>query len=256
MHSFATTERYVILVEFSLVLPNPLPMALGVKPFIENYRWLPERPTRFTIVAIDTGEIAAQVETSAFFAFHHINAFERDDEIVLDISAYPDPDLIQQLYLDHLRADGAFITPGEFRRYRVPLKGGAVSYEILSAETIDLPRIHYARCNGRAYRYAYGAGVRRGEPDFFNQLVKVDTHLGVTKVWHERGCYPGEPVFVAAPDAQADDDGVVLSVVLDGKAGVSFLLVQDGHSFEEIARARVPHPIPFGFHGQFFNRVD
>jgi carotenoid cleavage dioxygenase-like enzyme len=45
---------------------------------------------------------------------------------------------------------------------------------------------------------------------------------------------------------------VILSVVLDAAAGTSFLLVLDAASFAEVARARVPHHIPFGFHGQYF----
>jgi carotenoid cleavage dioxygenase-like enzyme len=69
--------------------------------------------------------------------------------------------------------------------------------------------------------------------------------------WHEDGSYPGEPVFVASPDATAEDEGVLLSVVLDGRKGNSFLLVLDAASLDEVARAEVPHHIPFGFHGQF-----
>jgi beta,beta-carotene 9',10'-dioxygenase len=67
----------------------------------------------------------------------------------------------------------------------------------------------------------------------------------------EEGYYPGEPVFVAIPDATSEDEGVILSVVLDGKQGHSFLLVLDAASFTELARAEVPHPIPFGFHGAY-----
>ena len=69
--------------------------------------------------------------------------------------------------------------------------------------------------------------------------------------WSEDGCYPGEPVFVAAPDGQGEDDGVLLSVVLDAHRGNSFLLVLDAATLTELARAEVPHHIPFGFHGQF-----
>lgn len=65
-------------------------------------------------------------------------------------------------------------------------------------------------------------------------------------------CYPCEPVFVAAPGAQLEDDGVILSVVLDGMRGTSFLLVLDVATFIEIGRAEVPHHVPFGFHGQYF----
>lgn len=68
--------------------------------------------------------------------------------------------------------------------------------------------------------------------------------------------YPGEPIFVASPEAREEDDGVILSVVLDAAAGSSFLLVLDATSFEEVARARVPHHIPFGFHGEHFGNAD
>ena len=44
---------------------------------------------------------------------------------------------------------------------------------------------------------------------------------------------------------------MLLSVVLDGAAGATFLLVLDAQTLGEIGRARVPHHIPFGFHGQY-----
>src|SRR5262249_54457065 len=44
MHSFALTENYVILTEFPLVV-NPFNLLLRGRPFIENFRWKPERGT-------------------------------------------------------------------------------------------------------------------------------------------------------------------------------------------------------------------
>jgi beta,beta-carotene 9',10'-dioxygenase len=75
---------------------------------------------------------------------------------------------------------------------------------------------------------------------------------GSRSEWRSDGCYPGEPVFVRQPGTEAEDAGVVLSVVLDVNAGRSFLLVLDAGSFEELARAEAPHHIPFSFHGQYF----
>jgi beta,beta-carotene 9',10'-dioxygenase len=49
---------------------------------------------------------------------------------------------------------------------------------------------------------------------------------------------------------------VVLSVVLDVALESSFLLVLDAASFDEASRARVPHHIPFGFHGQYFGESE
>ena len=40
--------------------------------------------------------------------------------------------------------------------------------------------------------------------------------------------------------------------VLDAGRGESFLLVLDAGSFAERARARIPHPVLFGYHGEFF----
>ena len=56
---------------------------------------------------------------------------------------------------------------------------------------------------------------------------------------------------MARPDGDGEDDGVLLSVALDARAGTSMLLVLDAADLNEVARAEVPHHIPFGFHGQF-----
>ena len=67
--------------------------------------------------------------------------------------------------------------------------------------------------------------------------------------------YDGEPVFVPRPGAVAEDDGVVLSVALDGIRRKSALLVLDARNMEEITRASVPHHIPFGFHGLYSRKT-
>ena len=90
------------------------------------------------------------------------------------------------------------------------------------------------------------------EADWFDELVKADVTTGESHRWSEPGCYPGEPVFIDRPGGSAEDDGVVMSVVLDAQAERSFLLILDAQTFEEVARAEAPHGIPFGFHGQYF----
>jgi carotenoid cleavage dioxygenase-like enzyme len=123
---------------------------------------------------------------------------------------------------------------------------------------LELPRIDYRERNGRPYRYVYGAGIHRGDGvetgDFLNQIVKVDIESGEATTWWEPGAYPGEAVFVAAPaTGGVEDAGVLLSVVLASLSPSSYLLVLDAATMEELGRARVPHHIPFGFHGQYFS---
>jgi beta,beta-carotene 9',10'-dioxygenase len=94
MHSFAMTERYLILVEFPLTV-GALDLKLSGKPFIQNYRWQPERGLRFHVVDKDSGEIVATARGEAAFAFHHVNAFEDADGLVIDMIAYPDAKIIE-----------------------------------------------------------------------------------------------------------------------------------------------------------------
>jgi len=254
MHSFGMTEQYIILAEFPFVV-NPVRLMLSGKPFIENYRWKAEQGTRFLVMDKETGQVIKRYTTDAFFAFHHINAFEKEGQLIVDISAYQDATVVHALYLDRLRQkNGPEVPPSQFRRYYLPLDGNSATYELLSEEQIELPRINYSRYNAREYRYAYGASSNNARAyDFLNQLVKVDVQHKTSKTWFEEGTYPGEPVFVASPQATAEDDGIILSVVLDGKTGNSFLLILAADNFSEIARANVPQHVPFGFHGQYFS---
>jgi beta,beta-carotene 9',10'-dioxygenase len=252
MHSFAITPRFVLLLENPLVV-NPLKLALSGRAFIDNYTWKPELGLRVHAFDRQSGERRASWTTDACFVFHTINAFEDGDALVLDVCAYDDAAIIGALELGVLRGASGAAPAAEPRRYRLPLSSGAATADALAETDLELPRIDYRRRNGRPYRYAYGASSA-GAP-FLKRLVKVDVTDGTTRTWEEPHAWAGEPVFVpreGRDDETGEDDGVVLSVVLDAAAGRSFLLILDAGTFEEIARAEAPHHIPFGFHGQFF----
>jgi carotenoid cleavage dioxygenase-like enzyme len=251
MHSFGLTERWLVLAEFPLVV-NPLALALSGRPYIENYRWKPERGTRFTLVDRATGREVGGFETEACFGFHHVNAYEDGGEVVVDVCAFPDADVIEDLYLERLR-EGKPVSFAELTRFRLRLSDRSVSRERLADEDMELPRINYMRCNERPYRCVWAVGDRGG--GWLTQIVRVDLSERSTIFWAQPDCYPGEPVFVARPEADEEDDGVLLSVVLDASAGTSFLLVLDARDLRELARAQAPHHIPFGFHGQFARGV-
>ena len=121
--------------------------------------------------------------------------------------------------------------------------------EPLADGSLELPRIDYGAPQHARLLLRV---LHRRRHGWIDRLVKVDVRDGSRSEWRADGCFPGEPVFVREPGAEAEDAGVVLSVVLDATAGHSFLLVLDAGSFEEIARAEAPHHIPFGFHGQYF----
>jgi len=260
VHSFAITERYLVFAEFPLSV-GPLrflaEFVARPRPIAHMLRWEPERGTRFFVIDRRTGERRGTFESEGFFAFHHANAFERGDELVVDIVVSEDgPSAIRLLEIERARDPGQPIAAqARLHRFRLPLDGGPVRDERLSEAQLELPRINYGRVNGAAYRWLYAVAMRGPESDWFDRLVKVDAEDGRVVEWAEDGCYPGEPVFVPSPDATGEDDGVVLSVVLDSRTLRSFLLVLDARGFAELARAEAPHHVPFGFHGDYFEEV-
>ncbi|KAJ3319263.1 hypothetical protein HDU76_000599 [Blyttiomyces sp. JEL0837] len=248
----------------------------------------------------------ATFRSEAAYGFHTINAWEENDDIVFDLPADNSPDLTYQLYLTKLRSGSGTKWP-TVRRYRLPnvtqhssstesdLSTLAnpvktpkakllpeATYEILSTVSMELPRFHPKR-HRKSYKYAYGishsptipesahvvpVSSKRQHVGFADSLVKFSfgTPVGV-KAWHVSGCFPGEPVFVANPTGNGDeDDGILVSVVLDGRNKLdggdgevhSFLLILDAKSMNEIARAELPEGkvVPFGFHGNFVSSRD
>ena len=252
MHSFAMTERYLVLVEFPLTV-SALELKFSGKPFIQNYRWQPERGLKFHVVEKESGREVATATGEAVFAFHHVNAFEQGDGLVIDMIAYPNASHHRPALS---RAAPRWCTPHRDRKADT-LRAQASAAVAPSRAGNSRPLPWSCRAStmsahaGKPYRYVWGTGIQLSG-DFLDSIVKIDAETGDVARWYAQGLYPGEPVFVPTPNATAEDDGVLLSVVLDIDNDVSFLLVLDAATLEEQARAEAPHAIPFHFHGNYF----
>lgn len=254
MHSFAQTERFIILTEFPFVV-KPLELILKNQAFIKNYHWEPARGTKFKVIDKENGKLVGEYLTKPFFAFHHANAFEEEGKIYLDIVTYPDASIItsQTLYVNTERINSRV---SKLERFTLNLATGKIDSEVIFSKFCEFPRIN-SRLDGLPYQYLYLVHFDQSaktKKAYLNGvgLYKVNNQSLDFVEWSEEGCSGGEPVFVEAPNAEGEDDGVVLAVILDKIKNNSFLLILDGKSFKEIGRVVAPHAIPEGLHGQFF----
>lgn len=214
-------------------------------------------------------------KTDPYFCFHTINAYEEGDDIIVDLSAYDDHSILNALKLDNIRfpLEHPAYPKGSPKRFLLSevssLPKGTTApattvFYCPKTKLIELPTIHPAKYH-RKYRYCYGISIGGGrEAVISDQILKLDMdhpdidspeihENGSGQVWREEGCVPGEPVFVPRPGGTEEDDGVVLTVVLDPTLLRSKLVILDAGTMKEVARAEMKTAFPMGFHGAFVN---
>ncbi|KAL1978599.1 hypothetical protein VTN31DRAFT_1458 [Thermomyces dupontii] len=280
IHSFCLTENYVILCVWnSFYVHNGLSILWNrnIIDAIADYN--PSKPARWYVVdrrPPDEGGrgLIATYECPAFYCFHTVNAFEEASEdgksvnIVADLITYDNLDVLKKMYLRNLVSTSPDVKEGQaikinpvLRRFHLDSVPTTPTKKVLKAtmddplsETyLELPTVNPMYVL-RRHRYVYGVTVM-DKSSFFDGLVKYDTQTGETITWSKHGQTAGEAIFVprrrnsdAEPEPD-EDDGVLLSVVLDGPAGKSYLLVLDPKTMTELGRAEVDGPVGFGFHG-------
>lgn len=253
LHGFGMSKKYFIIAVGPLLV-TPIQLLFWKRPYIENHHWLPKEGGMIWVVDKETGKLKAKFETDPFFSFHHVNAWEDGEELVMDLNAYDDASIVDKYYLNALENPSLSLPIGTLRRYRMNLRTKKISTAVVSDACIELPRIDYKRYNMNGdYGFTYGVSLHpEKRTGFYNSLVKVNTKTGQSSYWHEENCYPGEPYFIPSPTSKSDEEGVIISIVLDIQNERSFLMILDALTMQEIARATVPEPIVYGFHAEYF----
>jgi carotenoid cleavage dioxygenase-like enzyme len=249
VHSFGLTPRNAILVVHPFAI-TPMKMLWSSMGYIDHFNWHPDDGTRLVVIDRSSGAVREHV-TEAFFVFHTVNAFERRDETVLDLLAYPDAGIVTSLRTDRLAAELPDLKPSLIRIIMRPGVERA-TVEKLSDVGFEFPSTNYKRVSGRSYRFAYGAsdGNQAGGA-YSSAIVKVDIETGRSTSYSDDAYIFGEPLFVSRPGGDGEDDGVLLTVGSARDAESSVLAVIDATTMALVASAKVQSSIPLGFHGSF-----
>lgn len=282
IHSMSITKNFVILcvwpaffssMGISILWNRNLMDAIA--PFDANSK------TTWLVIDRHHGRGLVKTFTSpAFFSFHTVNAWEEQQDgneetvdIVCELVEFKNTDILHRFYYDNLVSEGHGVesfcktrganTAASLTRYKLagvpltakeskPSKSTKVAIAkrimcIASPRAGDLPRVN-PRYAQKPHRFVWSL-VDRGKSSFIDGIVKTDTKTETALIWELARHTPGEPIFVPAPDGKDEDEGVLLSVVLDGTVGLSYLLCLDARTMREIGRAGVGKPVGIGFHG-------
>ena len=254
MHSFAMTDRYLILTHTPLTV-SPLSLLNRTTPFSSHLKWQPDDGTTFIVIDRHSGETVGVFESEAFYTYHHINAFDHQGTIVLDVVTYDDPTLLEAFALDNLRSHEKSVAfpKSKIKRFTIDLDNEEIAVHIVADCSLDMPCINPEK-RQRPHRYVYGIGM---SPAVFGESVlKVDLTTGESISWNRDGCYCGEPLFIARPGGVDEDDGVLLVIVSDVTEECTRLVILDARDLNEKGCAVLPHILPYGLHGKFYSKGD
>ncbi len=253
VHDFALTATSLVVVASPMVTPTiPFALMLGQTSFGEALTYKPELGVYVGIIDRESGH-AHWHRTDPFLCFHIANAYDDPDtsEVVVDLSAYKDGNFLS-IAFELMRGPIQTGTLGEIRRLRVDRGGRPVRSTTLLRHSFEFPRVLDDRVS-RSHRIIYG--LTWDDPkDMPRRPSAFDVETGeLTQAPLIQGQWAGECVPVAKAGATSERDAWLLSVVLDAKAGASELQIFDGADLASgsIARIRLPHIMPFGFHGNW-----
>ncbi|KAI0206987.1 carotenoid cleavage dioxygenase 1 [Astrocystis sublimbata] len=254
----------------------------AIEPFdnSKKFRW-------FFVDRLSDRGLVASFESDAGFFFHSINSFEEIDEttgdlnVFCDVIEYPSTDIIRAFEMDvllHTKGTEDPYVKDEQKvrnclqtivrhRFQIPASNAfnmrplasEKVFEIKAPKCGELPTIN-PRYATRKYRYVYSM-ANNGYSTLQDSIVKTDLLTRQATFWSgPAGHTPGEAIFVPRPrqgtnsddnaeEGEDEDDGVLLSLVLDGHGKYSYLVCLDAKTMKELGRATCDWAIGHGFHG-------
>ncbi len=258
IHDFAITPNYCIFFQ-NAVNFNPLPFVFGTRGAGECVDFQPDKPTKVVIIPRDPSNPEVKVlEVKSGFVFHHANAFEQANSIVVDSVAYASlPQVQPEANYKEVNFDA--LDPGQLWRFNFNLETGTVERQLVEPICCEFPVVHPDRV-GRDYRYLYIGAAHQdtGRNAPLQAILKLDWQTGKTTShsFAPHG-YVSEPIFVPHPQGATEDAGWVLTLVYDGKNHRSTLAILDAQNIagEAVALLHLKHHIPYGLHGSWTDRV-
>lgn len=251
IHDFAITPNYYLFFQNPVFL-NPLPYVFGLRGAAECLKFQANQPTKIWVIPRDGSKMQV-LETDACFVFHHANAFEQGEELIVDSICYENFPVVDHK-LDYRQIDFATLPPGQLWRFSLNLQAGTAKRQLSDPRCVEFPYIHPSRI-GQPYRCTFLAAAHQAEGNApLQAILKFDLESGNQELWSAapRG-FVGEPIFVPRPGGTQEDDGWVLTLVYDAAYQRTDVVILDARSLETgpVARLHLKHHIPYGLHGSF-----
>jgi len=245
LHDFAVTERHVVFLDSPALFDAASMMSGG--PMM---RWAPDQGTRIGVMPrLGSGADIRWFDVENQYIVHFFNAWDEGDRV-------------------EVRAPRFSAMPGAFEfddptgneapmpwSWSIDPGTGTVRDEQTDDRGGEFPRVNDDHAT-RPTRYLYNCTARTWEFEFeFHGVVKYDTATGeATEYLYGEHEVSGEHAFAPDPDGTSEDDGWLLSFVIDRTTEQTDLAIIDARDVAAgpVARVHLPRRVPIGFHANWF----
>lgn len=244
MHDFQITRTRVVFLDLPVVFDWTAARAGDTFPF----RWKKDAGARIGLLPRGgKGSDVKWFPLPPCFIFHTLNAYDQGDTVILEACRF-----------DSLWEKGVedSSSPPYLTRFTIDPQRGTVSESRIHPHITDFPVLDPRRV-GQPHRYGYSllldAGTAYG-PAWMKGLLKLDTQGDQLTVYEApAGHRLDELTFVPKSSTSAEDEGFLVGFVYDHGTDRSALWVFDAQDIKRgpLAKAHLPHRVPFGFHGTF-----
>ncbi|NVD28152.1 carotenoid oxygenase family protein [Parasphingorhabdus flavimaris] len=254
-HDMTFSENWSILNDLPVFWDEEL-----LKRNIHAVRFHDDMPSRFALIPRhgDPSEIR-WFEAAPTYVLHWLNAYEEGDEVIMDGYFQEDPSpppIAEAGEHGHLMA---YLDEHSFKsrlhRWRFNLKDGTTTEEQLDDRIVEFGMINQ-QYSGRKYRYVYSTFAKPGW-FLFCGFIKHDLETGESEtVTLDDGRYASEAPFAPRVNSQSEDDGYLVSFIMDENSGTSECILIDAKNFEAgpVCRIKLPHKICSGTHSTWVSR--
>jgi all-trans-8'-apo-beta-carotenal 15,15'-oxygenase len=259
-HDFVLTEsghQIFFLTPVAFDMPRALS---GMTSPAASIRVNRDLPTQVLVIAPDGTQ--HRLTTDFCFIFHFVNGYKTPDSpadapvLIVDglrLGDFPESGMMKAYLAGNVEEDQP---NARFARYRIDLGSGRVTWQPIADYEGELPEIHPG-LTGRPYRYSWSIGrpMTSGSA-LFDHIVKLDVQTGAARHRHDPATLSSEPIVVPKPASggsagQAEDDAWLLYLRYHAPSQTTDLLVAEASDLSPVARLRLPHNIPLGFHGMW-----
>jgi len=251
MHDFLITEHHAVFMDSPVVFDMN---AVGTgDPLMA---WRPENGTRIGVLPRRGGADEIRwFEVEPSHVQHFWNAWVDGDRIELAGCRYERVNFGLETEASDTEA-GVQTIGAPAARYWIDLAAGTAGWEPIDDMIGEFGRINDDRTGTRTNCLYMPAFTRPGAlAGDFDTIVKYDTAAGTRDIWYAGDAgHVGEVVFAPDPDGTAEDQGWLLTLAHDDQRATSEVLILDARDVASgpVARVRLPHRVPFGFHANWF----